>query len=101
MIQEPRKTVFFKSSQLCYQMPTQSFQCFSCALSSYLVKDVNLVVGQVQGDHAAQAPESTLLHLHNVAALQVEVSEVRREDEHPRGQHLQVVIPQVQFHCNL
>lgn len=68
---------------------------------SHLVKDVNFIVGQVQGDHTAQRPESALLHLDDVAALQVEVCEVGCEHKRPPGQHLQVVIPQVQSHCNL
>lgn len=71
------------------------------SISIYLVKDVNLVVGQVEGDHTAQGTESALLHLDNVAALQVEVSEVGSEDEGSPGQLLQVVIPQVEFHCYL
>lgn len=71
------------------------------SVSSHLVKDVNFVVGHIQGDQATQGPESAFLHLDNVAALQVEVCEVGREDERPPGQHLQIVVPQVKFYCDL
>lgn len=50
---------------------------------------------------AAQGPESSLLHLNNVAVLQVKVGEVGSEEEGTPGQIPQVVVPQVKFHCNL
>lgn len=74
---------------------------FRAAFSSHLVKNVNSVVGQVEGNQAAQGPESALFHLVDVAALQVEVGEVGREGERPPGQHLQVVVPQLELQCNL
>lgn len=51
--------------------------------------------------HAAQGPESALLHLNNVAVLQVEVGEVGGEEEGTPGQLSQVVVSQVKFDCNL
>lgn len=74
------------------------FQCCWFAFSSHLIKDVYFIVGEVQGDHTAQGPESALLHLDDVAALQVEVGEVGCEHKCPPRQNLQVVVPQVQFH---
>lgn len=68
---------------------------------AYLVKNVDFVVGQVEGDHTAQSSKSTLLHPVDVAALQAEVGEVGRVRERTPGELLQVVIPQVQFHRNL
>lgn len=58
-------------------------------------------MGKVERDHAAQSSKSTFLHPVDVAALQVEVGEVGRVGEGPPGELLQVVIPQVQFHCYL
>ena len=71
------------------------------AVWSYLVKDVNFVVSQVQVDQAAEASEGALFYLEDVAALQVEVGQVRRVHKCPTDYHLQVIIPQVEFHCNL
>lgn len=51
--------------------------------------------------HAAQGPESTLLHLNNVAVLKVKVGEVGGEEECAPGKLSQVVVSQVKFHCNL
>lgn len=82
----------------------KKYQLFSLegfAPASYLVKDVNVVVGQVEGHHAAKCAESPLLHPDDVTALQIEVGEVRCDQKCPSGQNLQVVIPQVQFDCDL
>lgn len=63
-----------------------------------LVEDVDVVVGQVQEDEAAQAAESPLLHPADVAALQRQVSQVGRVSESPGGQFLDVVATEVQFY---
>lgn len=68
---------------------------------SHLVENVNLVVGQVEEDHTAQRSKRSLLHLDDIAVLQVEVCEVRCVQKCSSGQHLQVIVPQVQFQCNL
>lgn len=70
----------------------------SFAASACLIKDVDLVVSQVQRDHAAQRPEGSLPHPDDAAALQVEVGEVGSVQERSPGQLLQVVVPQVQLH---
>lgn len=67
-------------------------------ICAHLVKNVDFVVGKVERDHTAQSSESSLLHPVDVAALQVEVCEVRRVRERSPGELLQVVVPQVQFH---
>lgn len=63
-----------------------------------LIEDVDVVVGQVQEDEAAEAAESPLLHPADVAALQRQVSQVGRVSESPAGQFLDVVTAQIQFY---
>lgn len=83
-------------SKNCFRkLSPPSFEFCECI---YLVKDVDFVVSQVEWDHAAQSSKSALLHLVNVAALQVEVGEVGCVSERPPGEFLQVVIPQVKFY---
>lgn len=52
-------------------------------------------------DHTAKATEGALLYLDDVTALQVEVGQVRCVHKCTPDYHLQVIIPQVQFQCNL
>lgn len=66
-----------------------------------LVKDVNIVVGQVEEDQAAKATESPLLHPADVTALQRQVSQVGSVSESPGGQFLDVVTSKIQFHRDL
>lgn len=56
-----------------------------------LVEDLNVVVGQVQEDQAAQAAESPFFHLADVTTLQRQVSQVGRVLESPCGQFLDAV----------
>lgn len=71
-----------------------------CA-SNDLIEDLNVVVGQVQEDQAAQAAESPLLHLADVTALQRQVSQVGRVLESPGGQLLDVVASEIELDCYL
>lgn len=60
-----------------------------------LVEDLNVVVGQVEEDQAAEAAESPLLHLADVAALQRQVSQVGSVFESPGGELLDVVASKI------
>lgn len=56
-----------------------------------LVEDINVVVGQVEEDQAAEAAESPLLHPADVTALQRQVSQVGSMSESPGGKFLDVI----------
>lgn len=64
-------------------------------MCDHLVEDVNVVVGQVKEDQAAEATESPLLHPVNVTALQRQVSQVGSVSEGPGGQFLDVVASKI------
>lgn len=56
-----------------------------------LVEDINVIVGQVKEDQAAEAAESPLLHPADVTALQRQVSQVGSMSESPGGKFLDVI----------
>lgn len=60
-----------------------------------LVENLNVVVGQVKKNQSAEATESPLLHMTEVAALHGQVSQVRGVSESPRGQRLDVVASEI------
>lgn len=60
-----------------------------------LVENLNVVVGEVEGDQAAEAPKSPLLHMADVTALHRQVSQVRSVSESTSGQLLDVVASEI------
>lgn len=66
-----------------------------------LVENLDVVVGQVEENQAAEAAESSLLHPADVASLQRQVSQVGGVFERPHGKLLDVVTSKIQLHCDL
>lgn len=60
-----------------------------------LVEDVNVVVGQVEEDQAAESSEGALLHPADVTALQRQVSQIGSVFEGPGGKLLDVVASEI------
>lgn len=64
-------------------------------MCDHLVEDLDVVVGQVEEDQAAEATESPLLHPADITALQGQVSQVGRVFESPSGKFLDVITSKI------
>lgn len=60
-----------------------------------LVENLNVVVGEVEGDQTTETTKSPLLHMADVTALHRQVSQVRGVSESTSGQLLDVIASKI------